>query len=71
MTMPFPNPCPPDVPVIETKRLRLRGHTLEDAANVTELWSNAEVTRYIGGKALTAEECWARLLRRCSDSDTG
>jgi len=61
--MPFPSPCPPDVPVIETERLKLRGHTLEDAPNVTELWSNAQVTRYIGGKSLTAEECWARLLR--------
>ena len=61
--MPFPNPCPLDVPIIETERLKLRGHTIEDASNVTALWSNAEVTRYIGGKPHTAEECWARLLR--------
>ena len=61
--MPFPNPCPLDVPIIETERLKLRGHTIEDAANVTALWSNAEVTRYIRGKPHTAEECWARLLR--------
>lgn len=43
--MPFPNPCPLDVPIIETERLKLRGHTIEDASNVIALWSNAEVTR--------------------------
>jgi RimJ/RimL family protein N-acetyltransferase len=61
--MPFPNPCPLDVPIIETERLKLRGHTIEDASNVTALWSNADVTRYIGGNPHTVEECWARLLR--------
>jgi RimJ/RimL family protein N-acetyltransferase len=60
--MPFPNPCLRDVPIIETERLKLRGHTIDDASNVVALWSNPEVTRYIG-KPLTAEECWARLLR--------
>jgi hypothetical protein len=63
LPMPFPNPRPLDVPIIETERLKLRGHTIEDASNVTALWSNADVTRYIGGKPHTAEECWARLLR--------
>ena len=56
------SPRPPAIPVIETERLKLRGHTLEDVPNVTGLWSNGEVTRYIG-RPLTAEECWARLLR--------
>lgn len=51
------------VDVIETERLRLRGHTLEDASKVKTLWSDSEVTRYIGGKPLTDEECWSRLLR--------
>jgi RimJ/RimL family protein N-acetyltransferase len=51
------------VDVIETERLRLRGHTLEDASKVKALWSDSEVTRYIGGKPLTDEECWSRLLR--------
>jgi RimJ/RimL family protein N-acetyltransferase len=54
---------PGDIPVIETQRLRLRGHTIEDASKVTALWSDSEVTRYIGGKPLTVEECWSRLLR--------
>jgi RimJ/RimL family protein N-acetyltransferase len=51
------------VPVIETARLRLRGHGLEDAAQMAALWSDEGVTRYIGGRAQTAEESWSRLLR--------
>ncbi len=27
------------------------------------MWADPEVTRYIGGKPLTEEESWARLLR--------
>ena len=52
-----------DVPVLETERLRLRGHTLDDFAPSLALWSDVGVTKYIGGKPLTEEECWARFLR--------
>ena len=51
------------VPVIETDRLRLRGHALDDFTNVGALWADADVTRYIGGRPQTTEEAWARLLR--------
>ena len=51
------------VPIIETARLRLRGHDLEDAEKIAALWSDELVTRYIGGRPQTAEESWARLLR--------
>ena len=27
------------------------------------MWSDAEVTRFIGGKPLSGEEVWARILR--------
>ena len=50
-------------PVIETARLRLRGHCVEDAETLAALWSDEGVTRYIGGRAQTAEESWSRLLR--------
>ncbi len=52
-----------DVPIIETERLRLRGHSMDDFAHCTALWGDAAVTQYIGGKPLTAEECWSRFLR--------
>jgi RimJ/RimL family protein N-acetyltransferase len=51
------------VPVLETERLRLRGHRLDDFGASAEMWADAIVTRYIGGKPFTAEESWSRLLR--------
>lgn len=52
-----------EVPVIETERLRLRGHRPEDFADCAAMWADPVVTRYIGGKPLSEEEAWARLLR--------
>lgn len=51
------------VPVLETERLVMRGHRLEDFADCLEMWSDAEVTRFIGGKPQSAEDVWARMLR--------
>jgi RimJ/RimL family protein N-acetyltransferase len=51
------------VPVIETERLRLRGHRLEDFPDSAALWADPFVTRFIGGKPLSEEEVWARVLR--------
>ena|SRR5882757_6230333 len=51
------------VPVIETERLRLRGHRREDFADCAAMWADPVVTRYIGGKPLSEEEAWARALR--------
>jgi RimJ/RimL family protein N-acetyltransferase len=51
------------VPVLETERLFLRGHTLADFDAVADMWADAAVTRYIGGKPSTREESWARMLR--------
>jgi RimJ/RimL family protein N-acetyltransferase len=52
-----------NVPIVETERLRLRGHTLEDFACTRALWADATVVKHMGGKPQTPEECWARLLR--------
>lgn len=51
------------VPALETGRLTLRGHQLSDFDECAEMWRDAEVTRYIGGRPFTEEEVWARLLR--------
>lgn len=51
------------VPVIETDRLILRGHRVDDYAECLAIWSDPEVTRYIGGRPSTAEEVWGRMLR--------
>jgi RimJ/RimL family protein N-acetyltransferase len=52
-----------EVPVLETARLKLRGHRVEDFVQCAAMWAEAEVTRYIGGRPYTEEESWARLLR--------
>jgi RimJ/RimL family protein N-acetyltransferase len=38
-----------DIPVFETERLRLRGHTVDDFQNCAALWGDVNVTRYIAG----------------------
>ena len=51
------------VPVLETARLRLRAHRIEDHAARTAMLADPEVTRYLGGRPLTGEEVWRRLLQ--------
>jgi RimJ/RimL family protein N-acetyltransferase len=52
-----------EVPVLETERLRMRGHRVEDFKDCLAMWSDPDVTRFIGGKHLSGEEVWARMLR--------
>jgi RimJ/RimL family protein N-acetyltransferase len=51
------------VPVLETERLRLRGHRLEDFPHSATMWADPIVTRYLRLKPFSVEECWSRLLR--------
>jgi RimJ/RimL family protein N-acetyltransferase len=51
------------VPAIDTERLSLRGHRLDDFGECAALWSDPIVTRYIGGRPFSEEETWTRLLR--------
>ena len=52
-----------EVPILESERLKLRGHRLTDFAACAAMWADPIVTRYIGGKPFSQEEAWARLLR--------
>ena len=52
-----------DVPVIDTGRLRLRGHRLDDFEDCVALWADPIVIRYILDKPASREDSWARLLR--------
>jgi RimJ/RimL family protein N-acetyltransferase len=56
-------PAPPPAPPIDTERLSLRGHRLDDFADSLALWSDPVVVRHIGGRPFTEEEVWTRLLR--------
>jgi len=50
------------VPILETERLKLRGHRLDDFNHCAAMWADPTVTRYIGGKPLSEEESWRRML---------
>lgn len=50
-------------PVLETERLRLRGHRRADFADMAALWGDVDVTRFIGGAPAAPDEAWAKLLR--------
>ena len=52
-----------EVPDLETARLKLRGHRLDDFLHSAAMWADPNVTRYIGGKPLTEEEAWTKFLR--------
>jgi RimJ/RimL family protein N-acetyltransferase len=52
-----------EVPVIETSRLRLRGHRLDDFVDCAAMCADPIVIRHIGGKPFSEEEVWAKLLR--------
>jgi RimJ/RimL family protein N-acetyltransferase len=52
-----------EVPILETERLRMRGHRLGDFDDCAAMWADPLVTRFIGGKPLSEEEAWARFLR--------
>jgi RimJ/RimL family protein N-acetyltransferase len=51
------------IPSLETDRLSLRCHRLDDFADSAAMWADADVTRWIGGRPFSEEETWARLLR--------
>jgi RimJ/RimL family protein N-acetyltransferase len=50
------------VPIVETARLRLRAHRLDDFEASFAMWSDPAVTRYIGGKPSTEQQTWSRLM---------
>jgi RimJ/RimL family protein N-acetyltransferase len=50
-------------PILETERLVLRGHGLEDFDEYLEMVRDADVMRYITGTPVPREQAWARMLR--------
>ena len=54
---------PLQIPILETERLKLRGHRLEDFVDSAAMWADAKVAEHTVGKPQTEEECWTRFLR--------
>ncbi|HLJ85110.1 MAG TPA: GNAT family N-acetyltransferase [Candidatus Eremiobacteraceae bacterium] len=50
------------VPILETDRLKLRGHRLEDFEACAAVWADPAVVRYISGKPSTRTQSWLRML---------
>lgn len=49
-------------PVIDTERLVLRAHTLDDFAACSSMWADPTVVRFIGGEPSSSQQAWARML---------
>ncbi len=49
-------------PRIETDRLRLRSHRLDDFNDSFAMWRDPAVTLYIGGRPSSEQQVWSRLL---------
>jgi RimJ/RimL family protein N-acetyltransferase len=47
---------------LETSRLRLRGHTVNDLPACVALWSDPNVTKFITGRPSTTQQTWSRVL---------
>jgi RimJ/RimL family protein N-acetyltransferase len=58
-----PDVPPIRAPRIETERLILRAHSIEDFKDCATLWGSAEVTRFIGGSPRPPQDAWFRILR--------
>lgn len=50
------------IPVIETERLRLRAPVIGDFDSYAQMWADARVTAFIGGKPRTRNESWTRFI---------
>jgi RimJ/RimL family protein N-acetyltransferase len=50
------------VPVLQTERLKLRGHHLDDFPACAAMWADPIVTRHFG-QSFIEEETWSRFLR--------
>lgn len=50
-------------PTLQTDRLVLRAHRIDDFAACAKMWADPEVVRFISGSPSTHEQSWSRLLR--------
>lgn len=54
---------PAAVPDLQTERLTLRGHRAEDLGDCAAMWGDPLVVHHLGGRPLSREEVWTKLLR--------
>ncbi|BCH28147.1 N-acetyltransferase [Mesorhizobium sp. L-8-10] len=54
---------PTIIPTLDTERLVLRGHRPGDFDAHALMWSDPDVTRFIGGTPFPRDQAWVRFLR--------
>lgn len=52
-----------EAPALETTRILMRPHRVDDFQDLAAMWAEPAVARYISGKPSTRQDSWARLLR--------
>ena len=52
-----------EIPIIETARLRLRGHYPTDLVASLAMWQQPQFYQHLTGKPLPEEEVWTKMLR--------
>lgn len=52
------------IPTLETERLRLRPYVPGDFDRYAQMWAEADVVRFIGGKPFDRETSWSRFVRQ-------
>lgn len=50
--------------MLETERLRLRGHELEDFPIILGIWTDPKVALHVSKQPLTEEKIWTKFLRK-------
>ena len=58
-----------DVPVLETRRLSLRGLSSDDFERYAAMWAEPDVVRFVTGSVLSREAAWSRFLRQVGHWD--
>jgi len=51
-----------DAPVLETERLKLRGHRIGDLSDCVAMWSDPDVVRYTIKEPSPPQRTWMRML---------
>ena len=54
---------PSGAPALETPRLLMRPHRVEDFDDLAAMWAEPAVVRFISGNPSSRQDSWARLLR--------
>lgn len=50
------------IPVLETERLIIRGHTVADFEDSSAMWADPDVVRLISGQTASKAQSWSRML---------